>query len=62
MLEALLITLGYFTLFFIVATIIKNNSIIDIRRCFFKNETIEKKVMMELLGICLQFPLFSAIN
>lgn len=30
MLEALLITLGYFTLFFIVATIIKNNSIVDI--------------------------------
>ena len=30
MLEALLITLGYFTLFFIVATLIKNNSIVDI--------------------------------
>lgn len=30
MLMALYITLGYFTLFFIVATIIKNNSIVDI--------------------------------
>lgn len=30
MLVALYITLGYFTLFFIVATIIKNNSIVDI--------------------------------
>lgn len=30
MLEALLITFGYFTIFFIVATIIKNNSIVDI--------------------------------
>lgn len=30
MLLALYITLGYFTLFFIVATIIKNNSIVDI--------------------------------
>lgn len=30
MLTALYITLGYFTLFFIVATIIKNNSIVDI--------------------------------